>query len=666
MSNPFRHHFLYPTVTRQFVHRLILLVFLVLSLVIALNQLDQIKNYLSRAEYQPANIRINLKVSSGKLNKSWQAFTQGGESDQPMLSPVSDSISALQPQYIRLDHIFDFYVDIDTSSQPYQYDFTRLDRVIREVTATGATPFISLSYTPPSLTSGSVVSPPDSYGDWQNLVTATVEHLSGRQGFNLTGVYYEVWNEPDLFGGYKPGRYPDYLKLYQQTALAAGQAADTNQYYIGGPATTDYYPNWIDKLITYTRDRDLPLDFISFHLYNLDDTIFQRRLTKLKNQLQSYPGYVNLPILITEWGSDSENSPRHDSAFDAIHSLAVISRISQQLDWLFSFELVDGLSDTAIGQSQAYWGRWGLLTHPKYGGVPKPRYYAFPFLNQLDGQVLAHTGNGTFVTALATQKNTTTTQILLVNFDTQGQHQEQTPLTLLNLPAGEYRLTEDWFNKPDPITRSFTTTGQSYQDQILLPPQSAVILTIQLIGQLGQFTPGHTGQAMLAAEPLPAVSWPTDELNGGGSIDFWTRPTWPATSAETHEWLSGPLAGGAAWRILTQRSQFGHRFYCGRFLDSQPEFTVSADISSWTADSWHRVTCRFITKLGLTHLQLYLNGALVDEASQLGQLEFVGPMSLSASDTFIDELTVAKQVSPPPDAKEETIFYRSFNGSSSL
>src|SRR3972149_1571123 len=52
---------------------------------------------------------------------------------------------------------------------------------------------------------------------WQNLAQKTVEHVSGKAGLNLSNVYYEVWNEPDLFGGYKVYGGKNYLDLYSHS-----------------------------------------------------------------------------------------------------------------------------------------------------------------------------------------------------------------------------------------------------------------------------------------------------------------------------------------------------------------------------------------------------------------------------------------------------------------
>ena len=57
---------------------------------------------------------------------------------------------------------------------------------------------------PPAL-ADNVTDEPRDWAEWQMTVKATIEHYSGTKGKNIPGVYYEVWNEPDLFGVGKSG-----------------------------------------------------------------------------------------------------------------------------------------------------------------------------------------------------------------------------------------------------------------------------------------------------------------------------------------------------------------------------------------------------------------------------------------------------------------------------
>ena len=52
-------------------------------------------------------------------------------------------------------------------------------------------------------TDGTITSPPKKWEEWSLVVEKVVEHYSGREERNLPNIYYEIWNEPDLFGKWK-------------------------------------------------------------------------------------------------------------------------------------------------------------------------------------------------------------------------------------------------------------------------------------------------------------------------------------------------------------------------------------------------------------------------------------------------------------------------------
>jgi len=127
---------------------------------------------------------------------------------------------------------------------------------------------------PPSIAKdGSILNYPNNWADWETKVKEMVEHISGRGGLAISDVYYEVWNEPDLFGRFKIGGSKNYLDLYSHAAIGASRAVNTLPYKIGGPATTGYYENWMRGLLNFVNANGLRLDFLSWHRYskNLDN-----------------------------------------------------------------------------------------------------------------------------------------------------------------------------------------------------------------------------------------------------------------------------------------------------------------------------------------------------------------------------------------------------------
>ncbi len=424
---------------------------------------------LRRAAFgKKANIKIDVSKSGSLIHKSlWQNFSQGGEEPKDMISPIKNEVRDLNPEIIRIDHVFDYYVEIRGQA----YDFSKLDAIVQTILDTGAIPMFSLSYMHPQIAvDGNITSLPVNWSDWSNLVKTTISRYSGKNGFNVPNIYYEVWNEPDLFGNWHYGKKPNYLHLYYHTVKAAQEVSNVNQFKIGGPATSGFYPNWIKALFDYCYENKLRIDFVSWHRYskNIDD--YLNDFEKINQILTDYGNYFLVERIITEFGPDSENSSWYDNRLGAIHTLAGMTRLLGKVHRVFSFELKDGPSSTG----EKYWGRWGLITHQNHGISLKPRYRAYQFLNQLEGSRLSLSGEGSWVSAVATRKNNKI-QVLVVNYDPRNNHYESPPITLENIQPGSYLFRQTRFPEQTLAKREEINTT-SLTKKLLLPPNSAVLL----------------------------------------------------------------------------------------------------------------------------------------------------------------------------------------------
>jgi len=433
-----------------------------------------------------ANIEIDANGVLGSMPESWRALAQGGEDEgRSHLSTTKQLISSLDPRHIRIDHIYDAY-DLVAKDEngAITYNWVFLDKTVDDILAMGALPFFALSYMPPSMArDGNPINEPIFWHEWEGLVQATIEHYSGKNGKNLSGVYYEVWNEPDLFGDWhmgcsrlKIGCQPakNYRNLYYHSAVGAAKASNVNSFKIGGPATTGLYTAWIGSLLQFCQQENLRIDFLSWHRYTQSPQVFEKDMRTIEAYLGKYPQFATLEKLITEWGSDSENSSLHDGTYDAAHTIAIVRRFLTRLDWGFSFEIKDGKSP----ENKAFWGRWGLLTHEDFGTRPKPRYYAFDWLNRLKGQRLSVAGEGSHISAIAS-KDGNKVFVLMVNFDPRGQHYENVPVTITNLnPGSKYRLETTRFSGTSLQVEeiSASSTG-SIGRMIPMPTQSIIFLT---------------------------------------------------------------------------------------------------------------------------------------------------------------------------------------------
>lgn len=415
---------------RQKLPQILFLIILLLGVPVGVYLVGRVTGFFGRAGGVPANLVVDLSASFSKSPLVWQNLAQGGEENGRMLASVISKVKPLRPKYVRIDHIFDYYNTAKKENGQVVTDWTQLDQTINDITAMGAKPFLSLSYMPPSFTSsGKDIDNPDNWGDWEYLVQKTVEHVSGKSGLNLSGVYYEVWNEPDLFGGYKTYGSKNYLDLYSHSVAGANRAVGVNSFKIGGPATTGLYQNWVTSLLKFVSDNGIRFDFFSWHRYSksLDD--YESDAANFKSWSAPFPISANIEAMITEIGPNSDVDKVYDTGFAAIHTIATSAVLEDKIDKTFIFEIKDG-----PGSSQ-YWGRWGIFTNDKFGDpIAKPRFSAIIFLNNMIGNRVNLAGQGSWVKAFS-KTDGVTTRTLVVNYDQYGSHTEAVPITFINIPV---------------------------------------------------------------------------------------------------------------------------------------------------------------------------------------------------------------------------------------
>ena len=434
--------------------------------------------FLSKASAISANIVVDVTSSQGELPRPWEGLSQGGEQEQPgtlvSLSPVSAIVKALGIKYIRVDHVLEdaFYPNLRNR--------------IMEITSSGAIPFISLSYFPSGV-ADSDIGTPTNWVLWQAKVKNLVETVSGRNGMNIAGVYYEVWNEPDGpgFGNFSVGQGKDYFTLYKNTVQAVTAAQNINSFKIGGPSLADLrrcvggglftcQTFWLDKFLELvSRDR-LRLDFISWHRYSLRMSDYKEDVNFIMEISKKYPNLPSTQKIITEWGSDPARSPIHNTVFDAAHLVASARTFIGHVDITTKFEVRDGPDNQDKG--------WGILY---YNGAKKPTFEAIKLLGGLRRDRLLISGEGTYVTGIGSRDNSGVT-IILSNYDRSGANTESVPVKVMGLNAGKYRLTKNTINSVYPLgheeTFEIVTADGVWISNELMSTNSIVRYDFQLIG----------------------------------------------------------------------------------------------------------------------------------------------------------------------------------------
>lgn len=440
---------------------------------VGVSQLDKIREFFSRASGEPANIMIDTQAVLGPMPRPWRHLAQGGEDFAWRMDGIIPQVKALNPEYVRIDHIYDFYDIVKGSPGNITFDFSKLDPLLDDIKAVGAKPYIALSYMPPAISSGDIVAAPVRWEDWQLTVQKTIEHISGTRKFS--DVYYEVWNEPDLFGGWKYYGAKNYLTLYSYSVHGANNARGVLPFKIGGPGITALYKNWFDALAKHVVKNKLRFDFFSWHRYNTSVDQYRKDMAEVTGWVQAHPQLE--PILefhITEWGHDSDVNGGYDTTFGAAHTAAGAIEMVGVVNMAFVFEIQDG-KDPA---GQPLWGRWGLFGHKDFGSAAKSRYYALRMLDRIADQRLQLLGKGSWVKALAARNpEKDSVEVVLANYDQRGAHSETVPVTFTNIQPGSYLVSAEYLGGRRQ-QQQLATTAAALKTEIAMPANSVAFIEL--------------------------------------------------------------------------------------------------------------------------------------------------------------------------------------------
>ena len=186
-------------------------------------------------------------------------------------------------------------------SKPESYNFAPTDRLIQSIYDVGAMPLFRLgaSANESSGVPNSFTTEAD-YDRYADIARHVVLHYNKgwNNGFRYGVKYWEVLNEPD--GHIDAAKYH---KLYGKIARAV-KSADPGAL-IGGPALMFPFQGrgYREDFLDYLRKNRLPLDFWSFHDYNIDAAdpyLFVRLAADMRKLLDSH-GFPKAQIVLGEW-----------------------------------------------------------------------------------------------------------------------------------------------------------------------------------------------------------------------------------------------------------------------------------------------------------------------------------------------------------------------------
>ncbi|MEO8132237.1 MAG: glycosyl hydrolase, partial [Bryobacteraceae bacterium] len=211
-------------------------------------------------------MRLDLAAKQGPLEMDHMALGQGGLSERPMWDERVNEVRMLRPRIIRL-FIQEYF---DVLPEPGKYHWDTLDASVDLIRKAGATPLMSINIKPRLLypVIDEKIVDPSSYQQWEQLIYEMVWHYNQR-GSGIQ--YWEVANEPDIGenGGCPYLFTPENYTRYYQHTVAAIRRADPAAK-VGGPALANSRSPILPALLDFAEKSKIPLDFVSWHIYNSD------------------------------------------------------------------------------------------------------------------------------------------------------------------------------------------------------------------------------------------------------------------------------------------------------------------------------------------------------------------------------------------------------------
>jgi len=365
-------------------------------------------------------IRIDASASARPFPHFWEQMFGSGRAILTLRESYRNDLREVKQitgfEYVRFHAIFHDEVGIydeDAQGHPL-YNFSYEDQIYDGLLANGVRPFVELSFMPKKLAAREAihafwykqnVSPPKDWNKWDDLITQFTKHLVERYGIDeVSHWYFEVWNEPNIdFWAGEP-KQATYWQLYDHTARAVKQVSP--RLRVGGPATAQ--AAWADVFIRHCADNNVPVDFVSTHVYGNDtakdvfgtdekiprDQMVCRAVKKVHDQIRSST-MPNLPLLWTEYNASYFNEP---AVTDSIYMGPWMADTIRQCDGLADMMSYWTFSDVFEEQGvvkQPFYGGFGLIAA---GGVPKPAYNVFKVLHELGDQRISVDSNSVLVT----------------------------------------------------------------------------------------------------------------------------------------------------------------------------------------------------------------------------------------------------------------------------
>ena len=365
-------------------------------------------------------ISIDAKAQTTPLPHFWEQMFGSGRAELSMRQSYRDDMKTVKQvtdfKYVRFHAIFHDELgvyDEDAQGNPI-YNWSYVDQIYDGLLDQGIRPFVEISFTPKKLASRldyhafwykQIVAPPKDYNKWDALITTFAQHLIDRYGIDeVSKWYFEVWNEPNIdFWTGRPAQQT-YFELYDHTARAL--KAVNQQIRVGGPATAQ--AAWVDAMIAHATQNNVPLDFVSTHVYGNDvsQDVFGDKRTIAPHQMVSAAvdkvhaqikasARPDIPLLWSEFNATYANEqPITDSIYMGPWMADTIRQCDGKVQMMSYWTFSDVFEEQGVVKTPFY-GGYGLIAER---GIPKPAFNVFALLHDLGDERIAEPENDVLVT----------------------------------------------------------------------------------------------------------------------------------------------------------------------------------------------------------------------------------------------------------------------------
>ena len=268
-------------------------------------------------------IKIDFNQNAGKIkpmngvNNGPVAPSVRGMSNFDLYKAANIPFARLHDSAFSTYYGWEFTVDVHRIfrnfdadvNDPASYDFEETDKYIKTITDAGTEVFYRLGC---NIEHGKKFGtfPPKDFRKWAQICEHIIMHYveGWANGFNYNIRYWEIWNEPDC--GNPDGSNP----CWQGTPEQFGEFFAVAAKYlksrfpslkIGGPAFA--WMGWKEerskivlRILGIMRDRDVRLDFVSYHCYARTPEDFCT-VIDTANEIFAEYGFGDCEKILNEW-----------------------------------------------------------------------------------------------------------------------------------------------------------------------------------------------------------------------------------------------------------------------------------------------------------------------------------------------------------------------------